>query len=65
MYIIEPSKLNEYPMGKTKVTIFLLHPNFSNSSINKGKAASEDAVLKANKKQSKIALRSAKTLFPI
>jgi hypothetical protein len=35
-YIIEPSRLNEYPIGSTKLMIFLLTGNFSSCSINFG-----------------------------
>jgi hypothetical protein len=40
MYIILPSKLNEYPNGNMKETILSLTPKRSNSSVNFGKTAS-------------------------
>ncbi len=41
MYIMLPSRLNEYPNGKMKLTMFFLQPKFSNSSVNLGNTASE------------------------
>ena len=47
MYIILPSRLNEYPSGRVNETILSLHPNLSISSTNFGNTASLLAVLKA------------------
>jgi hypothetical protein len=47
MYIMLPSRLKEYPSGSTKLTTVSLQPNFPNSSIVFGKAASLLVVEKA------------------
>jgi len=49
IYSMLPSRLKEYPSGSTKLTIFGGHPKPSSSWINRGKAASELAVLKASR----------------
>src|SRR6185369_5915125 len=48
IYSILPSRLKEYPRGKTKLTIFFGQPDCSSSSISLGNAASELAVVKAS-----------------
>jgi hypothetical protein len=58
--MIDPSKLNEYPKGKTKLTMRLLHPNFSKASTSLGKADSEEAVENASKIGSLIAFNNLK-----
>ena len=63
IYIILPSKLKEYPSGKTKLVIFGVQPKFSNSTIVFGKAASELLVLKANKIGSLIRFISSNILL--
>ena len=45
---MEPSKLNVYPKGSTKLTIWLGIPTFFNFSMAIGNAASDAAVEKAN-----------------
>ena len=47
MYMMEPSRLKEYPKGSTKLTMRLLHPNLSRPMIVLGNADSELAVLNA------------------
>ena len=47
MYIIEPSRLKEYPRGSTKPVILSFTPNFPSASIVFGYAASLLAVEKA------------------
>src|SRR5687767_10564908 len=60
MYMMEPSRLNEYPSGSTKLTILFLKPNFSRDSISIGIADSLLAVLKARSVGSFTALSSLK-----
>ncbi|MNL75126.1 hypothetical protein D3C87_2008780 [compost metagenome] len=64
MYIILPSKLNEYPKGKINDTTLLLQPNLSNSSTNLGKTASELVVEKAISKGDLILFNRSKRRFP-
>ena len=45
---MDPSKLNVYPKGNTKLTTWLGIPTFFNFSIAIGKAASDAAVENAN-----------------
>ncbi|MNS52132.1 hypothetical protein D3C72_848360 [compost metagenome] len=47
MYIILPSRLNEYPSGNMKETILSFTPKPSNSSVNFGNTASLLVVPKA------------------
>ena len=49
IYIIDPSRLKEYPSGRTKLTILFGQPKRSSDSIVLGMADSELAVLNANK----------------
>ena len=64
MYIILPSRLKEYPKGKMKETILLLHPNLSSSSTNFGKTASELVVENAMSNGSLILRNNSKSRFP-
>ncbi len=64
IYIILPSRLNEYPNGKIKETILLLQPKRSNSSTNFGKTASELVVEKAINNGAFILLNNSNNRFP-
>src|ERR1700712_4001892 len=61
MYIILPSKLNEYPSGKINDTILSLQPKRSSSSVNLGNTASLLVVLKATSKGCEMRLSSSGT----
>src|ERR1035437_3352066 len=63
MYIMLPSKLNEYPNGKTKATILSLQPNFSSSSVNLGKTASLLVVVNAINKGTLMRRNNSGILF--
>ena len=64
MYIILPSRLNEYPNGSVNETILLLHPKRSNSSTNFGKTASLEVVEKAIKSGLLIRFNKSQRRFP-
>src|SRR5207302_5494722 len=60
----EPSRLKEYPIGNTKLMIFLLTGSFSSCAIVTGYAASLLAVPKPSRKGSRISEISRNILRP-
>ena len=63
-YIIEPSRLNEYPIGMTKLEILRLAPKRSSASMIFGYAASELAVANERMKASLISTIRRNTRGP-
>ena len=63
-YIIEPSRLNEYPIGMTKLEILRLTPKRSSASRIFGYAASELAVANESRNASLISTSSLNTRGP-